>query len=57
MTRCQSIQQVEGTSNNAEISKVMMPDSSTVYVISWKGHTYIYDRNRYPNMTEIYLNP
>ena len=48
--RLASIGQVEGTSNVAEINKVILPYSSNIYIISWKGHTYIYNP---PFVTEI----
>lgn len=50
LSGCASIGQVEGTSNVAEINKVILPDSSNIYIISWKGHTYIYNP---PFVTEI----
>ena len=42
-----------GTTNEANIEKITMPDSSNVYLIEWKGHIFIYDKNNYPTITEI----
>jgi len=42
-----------GTTNEADIEKITMPDSSNVYLIQWKGHIFIYDKNNYPPITEI----
>jgi PBP1b-binding outer membrane lipoprotein LpoB len=42
-----------GLSNEADIEKITMPDSSNVYLIQWKGHIFIYDKNSYPTITEI----
>lgn len=42
-----------GLSNEANIEKITMPDSSNVYIIEWKGHIFIYDKNNYPPITEI----
>ena len=41
------------TTNEADIEKITMPDSSNVYLIQWKGHIFIYDKNNYPPITEI----
>ena len=50
---CSSLAQVEGTSNNAEIERLMLPDSSNIYFINWKGHVYIYSPGRRPNLIEV----
>ena len=42
-----------GLSNEANIEKITMPDSSDVYLIYWKGHIFLYDKNNYPTITEI----
>jgi hypothetical protein len=42
-----------GLTNEADIEKITMPDSSNVYLIQWKGHIFIYDKNSYPTITEI----
>jgi len=42
-----------GLSNEANIEKITMPDSSNVYLIEWKGHIFIYDKNNYPPIKEI----
>ena len=42
-----------GLSNEANIEKITMPDSSNVYIIEWKGHIFIYDKNNYPPIKEI----
>ena len=39
--------------NEADIEKITMPDSSNVYLIQWKGHVFLYDKNNYPTITEI----
>jgi len=51
---CSSIGQVEGMTNEAYIERIIMPtDSSNVYLIQWKGHLFLYDRNQIPNVIEI----
>ena len=51
---CSSIGQVEGMSNEVYIERFTMPtDSSNVYLIQWKGHVFLYDRNQMPNVIEI----
>lgn len=47
---CASIGQVEGVSNEVQIEQV---DSTNIYIIYWKGHTFIYDREYYPPIVEI----
>jgi hypothetical protein len=42
-----------GLTNEADIEKITMPDSSNVYLIQWKGHIFLYDKNSYPTITEI----
>ena len=42
-----------GLTNEADIEKITMPDSSNVYLIQWKGHFFLYDKNNYPTITEI----
>ena len=39
--------------NEADIEKITMPDSSNVYLIYWKGHIFLYDKDNYPTITEI----
>lgn len=54
---CSSIGQVEGTTNEVYIERITMPtDSSNVYLIQWKGHLFLYDRNQMPNVIEIDYN-
>ena len=51
---CSSIGQVEGMTNEVYIERIIMPtDSSNVYLIQWKGHVFLYDRNHMPNVIEI----
>lgn len=51
---CSPIRQVEGMTNEAYIERFTMPtDSSNVYLIQWKGHVFLYDRNQIPNVIEI----
>lgn len=57
ITGCASIGFQEGYSNQAEIRKVLLPDSTSAYIIDWKGHTYIYTPGSTPNVTEIRLVP
>ena len=39
--------------NEAQVEQFTMPDSSNVYIIYWKGHVFLYDKNNYPTITEI----
>ena len=57
ITGCASIGYQEGYSNQAEIRKVLLPDSTSAYIIDWKEHTYIYTPGSMPNVTEIRLVP
>ena len=57
ITGCASIGYQEGYSNQAEIRKVLLPDSTSAYIIDWKGRTYIYTPGSTPNVTEIRLVP
>ena len=57
ITGCASIGNQEGYSNQAEIQKVLLPDSTSAYIIDWKGHTYIYIPSSTPNVIEIRLIP
>ncbi len=57
ITGCASIRYQDGYSNQAEIQKVLFPDSTSAYIIDWKGHTYIYTPGSTPNVTEIRLVP
>ena len=57
ITGCASIGYQEGNSNQAEIQKVLLLDSTSAYIIDWKGHTYIYNPYQTPNVTEIHLVP
>jgi hypothetical protein len=50
LVSCASIGQVDGVSNEVQIEQV---DSTNIYIIYWKGHTFIYDRNHYPPIVEI----
>ena len=51
---CSSIGYTEGITNEAYIERIIMPtDSSNVYLIQWKGHLFLYDRNQAPNVIEI----
>jgi hypothetical protein len=45
---CASIGQVEGISNEAQIEQI-----DSIYIIYWKGHTFIYDKDQYPPIIEI----
>lgn len=50
LVSCASIGQVDGVSNEVQIEQV---DSTNIYIIYWKGHTFIYDRDYYPSIIEI----
>lgn len=52
ITGCASISYQEGYSNQVEIQMVLLPDSTSAYIIDWKGHTYIYNPYQTPNVTE-----
>lgn len=39
--------------NEAQVEQFTMLDSSNVYIIYWKGHIFLYDKNNYPTITEI----
>ena len=53
ISACASVQQTPEMTNEAEIQKVMLYDSTSIYLIHWKGHTFIYDKNTYPPIREI----
>ena len=47
MIGCAAIGQVEGTTNEAKIERIaILPDSTSLYFIYWKGHTFLYDGNK-----------
>ena len=53
ITGCSLLTQVESASPNAEIERMLLPDSTSIYFINWNGHIYIYNpQNR--NITEVY---
>jgi outer membrane biogenesis lipoprotein LolB len=43
LTGCSLLTQVEQASPNAEIERLLLPDSSSIYFINWNGHIYIYN--------------
>jgi len=45
---CASIGQVDEVSNEAQIEQI-----DSIYIIYWKGHTFIYDKDQYPPIIEI----
>lgn len=48
LVSCASIGQVDGVSNEVQIEQI-----DSIYIIYWKGHTFIYDRDYYPPIVEI----
>ena len=53
ITGCSTLSQFEETSNNAELERLMLPDSTNIYFINWQGHVYIYSPGRRPNLIEV----
>ena len=53
LTGCSSIAQLDEQSNNAEIERLQLTDSSSIYFINWKGHIYIYSPDQH-RITEVY---
>jgi len=43
LTGCSLLTQVEQASPNAEIERLLLPDSTSIYFINWNGHVYIYN--------------
>ncbi len=43
LTGCSLLTQVESASPNAEIERMLLPDSTSIYFINWNGHVYIYN--------------
>ena len=43
LTGCSLLTQVESASPNAEIERLLLPDSTSIYFINWNGHVYIYN--------------
>ena len=53
LTGCSLLTQVESASPNAEIERLLLPDSTSIYFINWNGHIYIYNPQNH-NITEVY---
>ena len=50
---CSTLAQFEQTTNDAEIERLVLPDSTSIYFINWRGHIYIYSPSQH-NIREIY---
>ena len=51
---CSSISQEEWMTNEAQIERVtLLPDSTNIYFIRWKGHLFLYDKSQSPCIVEI----
>lgn len=52
-TGCASIAQTDNYTNEAQIERITLYDSTNIYIIQWKGRVFLYDLNHYPPITEI----
>ena len=50
---CSTLAQFEQTTNDAEIERLVLPDSTSIYFINWRGHIYIYNSEQH-HITEIF---
>ena len=50
---CSTLAQYDENTNNAEIERLMLPDSTNIYFINWQGHVYIYSPGRRPSLLEV----
>ena len=51
---CSSIGQKGWMTNEAQIERVtLLPDSTNIYFIRWKGHLFLYDKSQGPFIIEV----
>jgi len=51
---CSSINQEDWMTNEAQIERVtLLPDSTNIYFIRWKGHIFLYDKSQSPCIVEV----